>query len=335
MKYHYTAREKDGTVRQGSLMAQNWGAAVAALRVQGVVPLSLVEGDAKTMRNSRSLLHSMSRIVVGVAVVLVLIAASLLLVNRSQPEKVGATSSKVEPVPGKSERVKVVSTGTRAGYIVPVSAVTSIPFVTQDPSGSGVADVSTSQPAVQAQAEGGVINVRPPRPPRRPGVRILDQDGKEINKPRPEFKTQTDRLLWAVLNSKGVRMIPLAPMLTEFDFAKALREKVEIMPDDTPDDIANKEDIERLKQEINGMRQEGHKLVDVIHMLQNESNAVFEYRRGLQNTLFTLVKEGKLEEAAIYQKFANQELATAKASPIYVPEILVEAGKKIAAELGN
>jgi hypothetical protein len=83
------------------------------------------------------------------------------------------------------------------------------------------------------------------------------------------------------------------------------------------------------------MRQEGHKLVDVIHMLQNESNAVFEYRRGLQNTLFTLVKEGKLEEAAIYQKFANQELATAKASPIYVPEILVEAGKKIAAELGN
>jgi predicted nucleic acid-binding Zn-ribbon protein len=126
-------------------------------------------------------------------------------------------------------------------------------------------------------------------------------------------------------------MIPVAVPHVKRDFTNALNARIEIRPDDTPEDIAAKQGVEQLKQEIKTLLDEGHALEDVIQVIQRERNTLAEYRRGVQQTLFQLVREGRMEEAATYQEAANQELSKENAAPLYVPDKLLEIGEQKAA----
>lgn len=319
--FRYTAREPGGSVRQGTLEARDRAAAVTALRADGVVPLSLQEGAAAVSPGARLLARR--PLILALAAVIVVAVAAVVLLRRA-PQEVAAPTEAVVPAPAVTVPARVTT--------IPPARVTDVTPAAPRPAAGAVEAPDEAEPVVAGQPPSEAEATEPPPPRRRPGVRVTDKDGNELFKPRPEIKTQTDRFLWAIVNSKGSGMIPVSVPLIKRDFEQALQASIEHMPDDTPEDIAAKQGVEQLKQEIGALMAEGHTLDDIILVIQRERNALADYRRGAQQTFFNLVREGKLEEAAAYQKATNQELAKESVAPLYVPDKLLEAGIKKAEE---
>lgn len=331
--FTYSAREPGGSVRRGTLQAQNRAAAVSALRGQGVVPLTLEEGPAgERAAGGRDRPRRPLPIALAAAALVAVVAGVILLFQgglRPKPEKPSAAA----PV---SVPVKAVAQPRDSG-VPPVKGIEgAVPVQSVEATATEVVGAGAVAGAAEpAPAEAKTVVSPPPTNPlprRRPGVRITDKDGNELFKPRPEIKTQTDRFLWAILNPRGSGMVPVSVPHVKRDFTNALNTRIEIRPDDTPEDIAAKQGVEQLKQEIKTLLDEGHALEDVIQLIQRERNSLAEYRRGVQQTLFQLVREGKLEEAAAYQEAANEELGKENAAPLYVPDKLLEIGEQKAAE---
>ena len=329
--FTYSAREPGGAVRRGTLQAQDRAAAVAALRGQGVVPLTLEEGPAGmgTAVGGRVGPQRTRLIALAAGALVAVVAGGMLLLRgapRPQPEKPSAVAPIAVPV-------QAVALPRDSGAPPAAETVAAAPVQSAGATeAAGSAAVAGAADPASAAAQ-AVVSPAPTNPPprRRPGVRITDKDGNEMFKPRPEIKTQTDRFLWAVVNSSGTGMIPVAVPHVKRDFTNALNARIEIRPDDTPEDIAAKQGVEQLKQEIKTLLDEGHALEDVIQVIQRERNTLAEYRRGVQQTLFQLVREGRMEEAATYQEAANQELSKENAAPLYVPDKLLEIGEQKAA----
>jgi polyhydroxyalkanoate synthesis regulator phasin len=138
-------------------------------------------------------------------------------------------------------------------------------------------------------------------------------------------------IIWNVF---GLAMctIPVSAFHVERDFAKALSEKIAIMPTDTEEDIANKQRVEELKAEIDGLTKQGVKMVDIIKTLQQESNLSAEARRQVQRDLNNLVKEGKIDEAGVFADKVNAEMKAENIEPVYVHPKLLEQGLQKEAE---
>jgi type II secretory pathway component PulF len=323
----YTTRNIDGSLKQNSLGAADRDTAIAILKSRGIVPLKLEEATPGAKISSRVVSqkkssNSQRRLqFLVVLTLIVVVAAGLWFYFRSTEHPAPV----IETIPPKKEP-SVTAPVAKPKQQPPVKPAVikeedeAIEVIPPEPA-------NTEQIAV-TKPKTAPDNTATNKPRRRPGARILTKDGKEISKPRPEIKTHTDRYLWAMVNSRNSGLIPVSKMHVMADFEKALNTPIEIMPDDTEEDIAAKQNVEELKKDLKKWMDQGNSLEDALDIIQTERAVIYEYRQTAQRTLFSLVKEGKMAEAAEFQQKVNEELAKENVQPLYVPEKLIQIGEE-------
>lgn len=321
----YTTRNIDGSLKQNRLSAADRDAAIAILKSRGIVPLKLEEATPGAKISSRVVSqkkssHNQRRLQFLVALTaIVVVAAGLWLYFRSSAHHAPV----IETAPPKKETpVATVAKPTKQTPVKPVVTQAVETVVATAPEVAHTEQIAVIKPQTAPD------NTSTNKPRRRPGARILTKDGKEISKPRPEIKTHTDRYLWAMVNSRNSGLIPVSKMHVMADFENALNTPIEIMPDDTEEDIAAKQNVEELKKDLKKWIDQGNSIEDAIEIIQNERAVIYEYRQTAQKTLFSLVKEGKMAEAAEFQQKVNAELAKENVQPLYVPEKLIQLGEE-------
>jgi len=313
-EFDYTVRDKSGSLVNGTIRASDRLSAITALKGKGQIPVEVKEssGGGTAILTPSALFRK--KVIIAVGVVFGVILLWQIIDFKSL-----ASTMKVGRVPQKHDKTKSIEKR---------SVVGGEKIINESTNKVALTSVRATVPGEDRGKTLGVTNA----PPRRPGVHVLTKDGQEVFHPRHELKTQTDRFLWAVVNSKGTKYIPVSVMHVEKDFEKALSEKIEILPTDTPDDVANKEKVEQVKSQINDMLKRGYKLSDIIRAIQNDQNAATEIRREVRKELFSLIREGKLDDAEKLNKAANDEFGVEKIEPVYAPPELLQIGLEKANE---
>ena len=318
--FDYTTRDKNGALLRGTIQATDRSAALQLLLAKGLIPISVTDSSGQGSGSGFS--NRPSYRVMSIAIGTVLVISSLIIawwvVSGNKHQK--TNTAKVHP-PILAQKGKPSPSAKVSAQKVPV----------EKPIQANVSD--TNATVLSERSSQGQTMISTTNPPvRRAGVRVLTKDGKEVFHPRDEIKTQTDRFLWAVVNSKGMKYIPVSVTHVQRDFEHALKEKISILDTDTPEEVANKAKVEKVKQEINEMLKKGNKLPDIIRAIQQDQNSATELRREVREKLFTLIKEGNIEEATKFQKAVNEELGVDQIEPVFAPPKLVEIGMEKADE---
>ena len=173
----------------------------------------------------------------------------------------------------------------------------------------------------------------PGEPPRRAGARVLDKDGNDVFKPRPELKTRTDKFLFSVLRRPfGAGKVNLNIYKLDEDFKKSLEAPVEILETDTEEEKAIKMEIEGYKQELAKRVEAGESIVELLDDIRNEANLAAAEHAEARRKLYELIKNGEFDAAEIYLTAINKRFAEEGVLQLHIPEKLI---KKAVAEHGE
>lgn len=304
--YSYTAKDQTGATTKGVIQAADRGAALAALKAKGLMPVSVTEGGQISREVALPAWFSV-RILALAGLVIVLGAGCLLWLMRK---------------PGKPVvEVKEPKVSVEKKAVTPVQSVAKVNESTEPvPQEVAVAVQKPARPTVQEQTPPPAATVAKPKAARvlKPGYR----ENADTNAPNPHatFRTRTERVLSQLLSAKPGEVIVeigLGPNF-EDDFQAALKNQIEIYPTDSEEMAAHKEDVAWCKEELKKMVAEGASPQEVIAKLREEHNAVVAFRTDLQRKLTELKKEGNLEEAEKFANEANELLKPYKTRPLSV-----------------
>lgn len=152
---------------------------------------------------------------------------------------------------------------------------------------------------------------------------------------KPIFQHTSENELFGVLNATpGERFVVdhAAPNFDE-DFKSALKEKIEIYPDD-PDDIKEaKNAMIAARKMLGDYLAKGESPAAVVTDMIQDLNKIADYKEKHQSNIQLLIKEGKALDVEDYLAEANQMLKDYGASPLTVhPKILQKMRERENAE---
>lgn len=302
--FTYTARDKSGAMLKGNLTADDRTAVLQALRVQGLAPVSVVEGPAP---KESFRLNIAPRTLVLAGVTLLLVVGALFMLPARKPEK---------PHP-KPEVKKAVKVAKAKPVPAPQKALEQpkVPVETPNP-----VEVAAPPPAELR----GVV---PPKvskalrvPPKSERIISFGLLNVNTNVPNPlaTFQTKTERMMSLMLSAKPGELILDVSLGRDFDkdFAASLDNTIEIYPSDTPEMAAHKEDVAWMKDEMRKLVKAGQSPEQLLTEYRNQHNEVANFRSELQRELSALKQEGKVEEAEAFVKEANKMLEPYGTKPL-------------------
>ncbi len=317
--FNYTARDKSGALKHGSLRMADRVAALAELKAQGLVPLSVEEGKAKSLPSGMKELKLKRPLMVLAGGVVALLAVWVVL--RLLP---AAKTNVARPKTHKEQAAKAV----KAKPVPRVTETASMPPKPRKP-----ADETPPEPRKPA-VEGAAV-ITPPatnRIARRvspkgdrvvvPGIRR--NGGTNAPNPYATFRTTSERVMSGMLSAKPGEMIIGVSLGRDFDkdFAASLTNSIEIYASDTEEMAAHKEAVAWMKDDIRKLVKEGQSPEEILTAFRAEHNEVAKFRSDLQSKLSELKKEGKMEEAEAFAKEANKLLEPYGTRPLTVFPVL-------------
>lgn len=271
----------------------------------------------KRRRNPRNTTRIYSMAVIA-AVVVVAILVVAFSGNGGEKDEVPETPSLNEAMPVRQEPVAMIVKEDLDEPMAGVADVTSKPTLPYAESNS---DQELEERQVAEAPE------EAPKPKRRAGVRVVDKEGNDVFKARPELKTKTDKFLFSILSRPmGSGRVTLTTYKIEEDFLKSLEASVEIMPTDTDEEIAIKQEVEGWKQYLKEQMDAGVPLAELMDDLKAQVNLAAEEHASARRRLYQLVKEGNIDAAMIYLDEANKDFEERGILPLHIPQRLLERG---------
>jgi len=117
------------------------------------------------------------------------------------------------------------------------------------------------------------------------------------------------------------------------EFRNSLTDKIEVLPEDTEDDVAIKNAVIEAKAKLKECMDKGESPRDIMQSAFDDMYKVWEYRDKLERNVKTIVNEGgSLEEAQGYVAEANELLKEYGAKPLKLHYRNVEKLRKRDAE---
>lgn len=328
--FNYSARDAKGRATQGTIEAESRAAAIAALRQQGVVPLSLSEGGRPAPAAIPRKLPPLSRRTLLLSLTLIVAVAALLLPRLRRAGAPDATPTALrQPLEGgaPSSPQRISPAGTPDAAPAPTGAPGAAPA----PSGAPGA-LPTAATAATA---------RPQRP--KPEYRTFNVKGREIKlstasiidltgtnrppaepPPQPLFEREAENRL-ALYTTPG-RSVPPPPPLSDQELeqaaAEALKAEIIIHPDDSPEVVAEKERVALLKEELRHYIAEGGTSHDFFNALAQRQREEAALSHDARTILLELIRADQLEEARALYDEANLFLAEEGLPPVQLPRPL-------------
>lgn len=302
--FNYTARDKAGATKHGSIKALDRNAALHELAAQGMVPLSVIEGAAVKGGNGQGVpLRYIAIAMAGLALVIAIITWSLMTPRK--PAKALAKSSKTV------EKVNTIRTSKSA---VKTNAIAK-PVVTNEPIATAIAANTTKETGAKTPTS----TVMP-----YPGQtnRVIRFGGANTNRPSTGFTSRIDYAINQLISTPlGMPPPPMIMIPPGEDVKAALERSILVYDTDTPETIDKKEAVANGKQMVKDYMAKGGKPDDFLKFYHTQLLNAYDERRVSQKTAMDLMRAGDKDGAALYIEEQNKKFSEKGYVPISIPAI--------------
>ncbi len=299
--FTYSFRDKTGDRRTDFIEASSRNEAFEMLRRQGIVPLSLQEGQVQ--RDDRH--HAGKwRLICLFLVGFVVVGTGLWLVLRASPEH---PSRIQQPQTRISKPQKTVQVEVSPAHVVPKGKSGSKEAVSQ-PSGTDV-----THPVEKDLFLGQEVLSRDVR---TNGTRVVERirtaDGKShmvVNDiAKPIFDNPSDQVLGMALSMPAGQSMPPIPMTADIekDFRRSLEHEIVITDDDSPKVREMKLTVKQAREDVKALLDKGMTMQEVLREHQRLVNENAETRNGAVLELKKILAEGDYESAVKYAEEINK-----------------------------
>ena len=306
MKFTVTYRNNAGTVRTTGIEASSRADAFELLKARGIVPLTLVPGDAGPAgkvgwhKAKRRMLYAAC----VVAVIAICIAAICIFLSGKRapvgPNRKGhgriaeVPSTKKTPTAMEAQagNAKVANNEALGHEIAkPVSPAENLE------NGNGKNDTFPTNRIVAARGPSS-------------GRKVTLMDGTEtVVKQKPIFKRDFERMLMAASRPGGLTMdlSRMTRIYSEIEIRKMLMEPVEINDDDDDHVVGVKLRVQQAKEELVEFLNKGGSVEEAIAQMQKQSRAENEERTASFKMLKELIADGNAEEIRNFVAERNKD----------------------------
>ncbi|MEI6647831.1 MAG: hypothetical protein WCP12_17475 [bacterium] len=301
--FNYTARDRAGATKRGSLKAIDRNAALHELAAQGMVTLSITEGVAKKASGFSNMKPFM--IAGGIAAVLVGVFVAFYLLSKNSD---GKANNKPKKAQGVQQTVR--KTQPKAGTNLNPKPSKS------DPGNTGVKAPATLPAPVTSAVKPVVAGDAPPI--RGAQQRLADaiKAGERIT---PLFNRESENIL-SLYTKPGLGVVP-HPLPDDFDedMRKALKENIVITDKDTPAEEQEKELVAWLKDDVRKYLENGGTATDYIAKMTQKHDADEKVYSEARNLLSEYIQKGNSDEALAAHTALNEELKSRGIVPMPLP----------------
>jgi len=293
--FNYTARDKSGAIKSGSLKALDRNAAMHELTAQGMVPLSVTEGAVSGAGKGTQALSQRSMIIVlivGLALVAGVIAwmrmTAVKTANEKKPRKVEQAQRAVSR---RSASMKTNGTGrATGGDSEPLKTTTQ-----------GVQSVQSNH--AKTLSETNIVEV--PKEPKRP----------------KDYPSGVEQVMsWIVNKRLGDTPFFLPRLSPTENIVEILERDLIVYDDDTEAKFQAKANVAQAKQMLKEYMAQGGKPEEFLKHFHSELLEANREWKEAQKQVSTLMQTGDREAALVYVEEANKRLAEKGIKPLISPK---------------
>jgi hypothetical protein len=148
------------------------------------------------------------------------------------------------------------------------------------------------------------------------------KDGKSLT-PRRIFKYDSEVAIDTLMNMDiGYKSLMMLPPNMDEDFKKSLSENIEILPEDTEDEVRRKQEMIELRKELAQRVAAGEKVSQIAAETLAHYNKIANMRETLMQEIIKGEEEGLVgDELEDLYEAANQMLKEYDALPIHSPKV--------------
>lgn len=318
MIFTYDYRDENGAKKTEVIEAQNRADCFARLKVRGISPLNVREGGnrrASTAPASTAGGVRASGVIKGAIAGVLVVAIAIAVYLFVFPSKPAPVKTPKEP-PKKVEQVRktVPEKNPPVKRAEKIAASKNAPVVVEKP--------KTPWSNIYTNSRGEEVRVE------KDGTKVTMfkawQRKKEEAKLHPVkrvFRHETEAYMALFLNP--AQAVPPPPdNYTNEQVAQMLADKIEILPDDTEDEVRQKEGVKQFKEELREYIKQGGTFNGYLGELEKRQNMeagkMFEARKMISEA----IEKGNMEEAkelydAINKHFAEQSMPPVNVAPKY------------------
>jgi len=308
--FNYTARDKSGAIKSGSVKATDRNAAMQELKAQGMVPLSVTEGMTKS---SSSLSFKPFYVIATVVALLVIgLAVKFFILDKSQTK--GSVTRQVKTAKVSTREKKVTQkNGAKEESLIP----------TNDVARARTATVIADNPLVEKKPANTMIRHQPST------NRVIRFGGDNTNRPFTGFTSRIDYAINQLASTQmGMPPPPLIFIPPGEDVKAALERSILVFDTDTEATIEKKAAIAQAKQAMKDYIAQGGDPNEFTKFYHKQLLEASDEHRISQKTAMDLWKAGDKEGAALYIEEQNKKFAEKGYVPISIPAIFQGDGLK-------
>jgi hypothetical protein len=308
--FNYTARDKSGAMKSGSVQAAARTEALHELTAQGLVPLSVTEGMAKP---SSSLSIKPAYAIVTIIVLLAIgFAVKFFLLDKPQ------TKTSV------TKQVKTTKVSTREKNAAQKKVTNEVVVVAPDNVAHVTPQFIIADDAL-AEKKPAKTMIRPPPTTNR----VIRFGGAWTNQPPTGFTSRIDYAINQLASTQmGMPPPPLIFIPPGEDVKAALERSILVYDTDTDATIEKKAAIAQAKQAMKDFIAQGGNPNEFTNFYHKQLLEAAEERQGSQKMAMDLFRAGEKEAAALYIDEQNKKFAEKGYVPISIPVIFQGDGLK-------
>jgi|GEM_PF-4436770 len=287
--FNYTARDKSGATKRGSVKALDRNAALHELAAQGMVPLSVAEGAAQP---SGATFKPAYAIAAGIAVLILAVWLGMNYLAKPTPQK----SKRVQ----QKETITTAKTEPEKNLLKVVALTNTLPVVTPTPRTVQKTNEQTTVEITKAQ---------------------LKEEIKAKVARRP-FKSGTEQLMSLVFNTQlGDSPIPVPKIGKSENIEEILNSDITLYDDDPEKVERAKTNVALAKQLLKEYVAKGGNVDDFIKYYREELYKIHLEWRDSQKEFITLLKADDLAAADAYMKTQNKAFQDRGIKPLVIPPL--------------
>jgi hypothetical protein len=301
--FNYTARDKTGGMKSGSLQAADRNSALQELTAKGLVPLSVIEGVARTTGYTFNPLYvlylALALVVIGFAVKFFFLDTFHKATSEKKP-KIATKSTVKEPKNNNKKNNVPDNPATNATMTVsPLNA-----------------SFTNLENKVSEKKERRVL-----RPYLDQTNRVIRFGGNKTNAPTG-FTSRIDFAINQLASTQmGMPPPPLIFIPPGEDVKAALERSILVYDTDTEETIEKKAAIAQSKQAMKDYIAQGGNPNEFSNFYHKQLLNAYEERRASQKNAMDLLKAGDKDGAALYVEEQNKKFAEKGYVPISIPAI--------------
>jgi hypothetical protein len=319
MKWIVTYRDKSGKRVQDCFDADSKQLLFPILKEKGISPISITElnGKFKPQGNTKTISFRLTKpLIYSVIGIIIISFVTVFLFSYSLEE---TTSLEIVSKP-KEILKEVKNQEVRPSFSSPKTnnppKVVEPQYVVVD--GRRVYKSATNDVGkVVTNAFGKVMVIERVVTPSGPM-----KDGKSLT-PRRIFKYDSEVAIDTLMNMDiGYKSLMMLPPNMDEDFKKSLSENIEILPEDTEDEVRRKQEMIELRKELAQRVAAGEKVSQIAAETLAHYNKIANMRETLMQEIIKGEEEGLVgDELEDLYEAANQMLKEYDALPIHSPKV--------------